>query len=116
VGRDHDSAFTAPFPMLASVPMEYCRGGRLCLSWSNAQVVEELEPRLFAGCFQNYLGVAKGTLVGMVAVELAAGAPSAIVHVMAVGEKSNRLLAGPLTALGGNLWLRFQEKCAGGEL
>ena len=116
VARDHGRAFAARFPMLPGVEMEYRWGGRLCVSRNNTQVVEELEPGLFAACCQNGLGVAKGTLGGMVAAELAAGQPSAVARDVAAGGKPNRLPPRPLTMVGGNLWLRMQERRAGAEL
>ena len=73
VGRDHDKAFTARFPMLASVEMAHRWGGRLCLSRNDAPAFGEVDEGLFAAVCQNGLGVAKGTLSGMAAAELASG-------------------------------------------
>lgn len=116
VGRDHDRAFAARFAMLADVGMEYRWGGRLCLSRNNTQIVEELEPGLFAACCQNGLGSAKGTFGGLAAAELAAGAPSKLALAVAGGTKPNRLPPEPFMTIGANLWMRMQERRAGREV
>ena len=73
MGRAHDRAFAARFPMLSGVAMEYRWGGRLCLSLNGSPAFGEVAEGLYAACCQNGLGTVKGTLAGMLAADLAAG-------------------------------------------
>ncbi|RKF16222.1 FAD-binding oxidoreductase [Roseovarius spongiae] len=115
VGRDHDRAFAARFPMLAGVGMEYRWGGRLCLSWNGAPALGEVAPGLFAACCQNGLGVAKGTLHGMLMAELASGQSSDLLREVLAQPAPRRLPPAPLTYLGANATMRWGEWTAGRE-
>jgi len=113
VAKDHDRAFQARFPMLAGVEMEYRWGGRLCLSRNNVNVVSEVDTGLYAACCQNGLGTVRGTLTGILAAELATDTPS---------ERLDRALRAapparlpPLTSVGANLMIKWQERQAGLE-
>ena len=116
VGRDHDAAFRARFPMLADVGMEYRWGGRLCLSLNSVQVVGQLEDGLYSACCQNGLGTTKGTLAGMLAADLATGQPSPALDRMLSSPPPKRLPPEPLSRLGATLRLRWKEAQAGREL
>jgi glycine/D-amino acid oxidase-like deaminating enzyme len=116
VARDHDHAFAARFPMLGGVGMEYRWGGRLCLSRNNVQVIGELDQGLFSACCQNGLGIAKGTLAGGLAAELALGVTSPALDRALKAEKPTRLPPDPLARIGANLLLKLQERRAGREL
>lgn len=99
VGRDHDTAFRARFPMLKQVGMEFRWGGRLCLSRNDVPAFGEVDQRLFAACCQNGLGTARGTFAGVAAAD-----PPA------------RLPPEPLTWLGAYARMRWGERMAGKEL
>jgi glycine/D-amino acid oxidase-like deaminating enzyme len=71
--RDHERSFQRRFPMLKGVEMEHRWGGRFCLSCDNVPVFVKLEENMFASCCQNGVGVSKGTLSGIQAVEYACG-------------------------------------------
>lgn len=116
VGRDHDAAFRARFPMLADVAMEYRWGGRLCLSLNSVQVVGELEQGLYSACCQNGLGTTKGTLAGMLAADLATGRTSPALDRMLAAAPPKRLPPEPLSRMGATLRLRWKEAQAGREL
>ncbi len=116
VARDHDRAFGARFPMLKDVGMEFRWGGRLCLSRNNVQVIGELDQGLFSACCQNGLGIAKGTLAGGLATELALGATSPALNRALTAETPKRLPPEPLARIGANLLLKLQERRAGNEL
>ena len=116
VGRDHDRAFAARFPMLDGVGMEYRWGGRLCLSWNNVPALGEIEEGLFSACCQNGLGTAKGTLHGMLMAELASGHGSALLDMVMAQDTPKRLPPRPLTFLGANAVMRWGEMKAGREL
>ena len=96
--------------------MQYRWGGRLCLSRNNVNVVEELEPGLFAACCQNGLGTTRGTLGGILAAELATGTASArLDRALSVSEPS-KLPPQPVASLGAAAILKWQEMKAGREL
>ncbi|WP_299405248.1 FAD-binding oxidoreductase [uncultured Roseobacter sp.] len=116
VGRDHDRAFAARFPMLGGVRMAYRWGGRLCLSLNNVQVIGELEPGLWSACCQNGLGTAKGTLAGVLAAEAANGVASDALQRAMSAPLPKRLPPAPLARIGASLRLRWGEARAGKEL
>ncbi len=116
VGRDHDRAFAARFPMLAGVKMEYRWGGRLCLSRNNVQVIGEVEPGLYTACCQNGLGTAKGTLAGHLAAELASGVTSSALKRALAAPKPSRVPPDVITKTFGTARARWGEWRAGAEL
>lgn len=116
VGRDHDRAFAARFPMLNGVDMEYRWGGRLCLSRNDAPAFGEVEKGLFSAVCQNGLGVAKGTLSGMAAAELASGLGGGAADFLAAEAAPVKLPPEPLSYLGANAYMRWGEMKAGREM
>ena len=116
VGRDHDAAFAARFPMLSGVGMEYRWGGRLCLSWNNVPALGEVEDGLFLACCQNGLGTAKGTLHGMLMAELASGVGSELLDEVMAQDQPRKLPPKAVTWLGANAVIRRGERKAGREL
>lgn len=115
VGKDHDAAFAARFPMLAGVDMEYRWGGRLCLSWNNVPALGEQEDGLYTACCQNGLGTAKGTLHGMLMAELASGQSSTLLDEVISQPAPRRLPPKAMTRLGANTVIRWGEYRAGLE-
>jgi len=113
---DNERAFRARFPMLADVGMEYRWAGRLCLSRNDVPAFGEIKPGLFAACCQNGLGTAKGTLAGMLAVELATQNPSEMLTGILAEPKPERLPPAPIAAVGAAVLLRWKEFRAGREL
>jgi glycine/D-amino acid oxidase-like deaminating enzyme len=101
---------------VGDMAMEYRWGGRLCLSRNNVQVIGELEPGLFSACCQNGLGTAKGTLAGGLAADLALGRSSPALSRALSADAPKRLPPEPISRLGANLYLRWQEGRASGEL
>ena len=116
IGRDHDTSFHQRFPDLSNVTMEYRWGGRLCLSRNNVQIIQELEPGLFSACCQNGLGTAKGTFAGGLAADLALGRSSQALSRALAADAPARLPPAAIAKLGANLYLRWQERSARGEL
>ena len=116
IGHDHDTSFLNRFPDLSNVTMEYRWGGRLCLSRNNVQVIQELEPGLFSACCQNGLGTAKGTFAGGLAADLALGRSSQALSRALAADAPARLPPAAIAKLGANLYLRWQERNARGEL
>ncbi len=116
VGQDHDQAFAARFPMLKGVAMQYRWGGRLCLSRNNVAAFGEVAPGLFSACCQNGLGTAKGTLAGMMTVDLALGMRSDILTDLQAQAAPSKLPPNPIAWLGANATLRWGERQARREL
>lgn len=116
VGRDHDKAFAARFPMLRDVAMEYRWGGRLCLSLNNVQVIEELEEGLCAACCQNGLGTVRGMLAGLLAAEHLAGLSSPALERARAAPAPKPLPPEPLAKIGATARLKWGEWRAGREL
>ncbi|WP_297773024.1 FAD-binding oxidoreductase [uncultured Roseovarius sp.] len=107
--------FDQRFPQLAGLRMEHAWAGHLCLSLNGVSVMREIEPGLFAGCVQNGLGTARGTLTGMGAAELACGATSAITRHFTAEAAPKRLPPPPFAGIGANAVLRLKEWRAGDE-
>jgi glycine/D-amino acid oxidase-like deaminating enzyme len=116
IGHDHDTSFLQRFPDLSNVTMEYRWGGRLCLSRNNVQIIQELEPGLFSACCQNGLGTAKGTFAGRLAADLALGRSSQALSRALAADAPGRLPPAAIAKIGANLYLRWQERNARGEL
>lgn len=116
VGRDHDKAFRARFPMLDTVGMEFRWGGRLCLSRNNVPAFGERESGLYSACCQNGLGTAKGTLHGILAAEQASGHQTDMLAQVMSQAPPFKLPPKPLTWLGANAIMRWSEWRAGAEM
>jgi len=95
--------------------MEHAWAGHLCLSLNGVSVMREIEPGLYAGCVQNGLGTARGTLTGIGAAELACGKTSAITRHFTAEAAPKRLPPQPFREVGANAVLRWKEWRAGEE-
>ena len=116
MARDHDKGFAARFPMLKGVEMEYRWGGRLCLSRNSAPALGEVDEGLYSACCQNGLGVAKGTLHGMLMADLASGAGSDLLDQVLDQPLPSRLPPEPFASVGAKAVLRWSEYKAGREI
>ncbi len=116
VYADHDKAFSARFPMLKAVEMEYRWGGRLCLSLNDVQVIGELDDGLWSACCQNGLGTVRGTLAGVLAAEAANGISSPALDRALQADAPKRLPPEPIARIGAQAKLRWGERRAGKEM
>jgi len=116
ISIQHRKSFTARFPMLEHVEMEYCWGGRLCLSKNNVPAFGEVEANIYSATCQNGLGTTKGTLSGMLAAELATGCKSNLLEFYLKLEKPKKLPPEPIMSLGAKTVLKLEEWQAGKEL
>ena len=114
-GRLHDSGFRARFPRLEGVEMEYRWAGHLCLSRNGVTAFGEIDEGVYSACCQNGLGLARGTLSGMAAADLAAGVDSVEARSLLDQEAPSRLPPAPVTWLGANAVMRWKEWRAGRE-
>lgn len=101
--------FDDRFPQLAGMRMEYAWAGHLCLSLNGVAVMRQLDQGLFAGCVQNGLGTARGTLTGIGAAELACGHSSDITRYFGAEPEPKKLVPPPLQQIGANAVLRWRE-------
>ncbi len=116
VAKQHAKSFKNRFPMLPKLDMEYCWGGRLCLSRNNVPVFGEIDNGVYSACCQNGLGTVKGTIAGKLAAELACGVPSELLDHMNSVAETKALPPEPLATLGATAMLRWGEFKAGQEL
>ena len=114
-GRLHDRGFRARFPSLVDVGMEYRWAGHLCLSRNGVAAFGEIDERVYSACCQNGLGLAKGTLSGIAAADLAFGVESVEVQNLSEQATPSRLPPAPFTWLGANAIMRWKEWRAGRE-
>ncbi|HUF56280.1 MAG TPA: FAD-binding oxidoreductase [Thermohalobaculum sp.] len=116
VACSHDASFAARFPMLAGVEMEYRWGGGLCLSRNGVPAFGEVEDGVFSACCQNGLGLARGTLAGMLAADLATRSNNPMLADLTGLAPPRPLPPEPLTWLGATTRIRWEEWQAGREL
>jgi len=116
IGRAHDRSFSARFPMLSDVKMEYRWGGHLCLSLNSVPAFGEVEERLYTACCQNGLGTVKGTLSGMLIADLAVGIDNPLVDEFRSHDKPRNLYPEPFMTLGAHAKLWWMHQRAGRDL
>ncbi|MTI09738.1 NAD(P)/FAD-dependent oxidoreductase [Curvivirga aplysinae] len=107
--------FNQRFPQLAGIKMEYHWAGHLCLSLNNVSVMRQIDDNVYAGCVQNGLGTARGTLTGIGAAELACGDESDIAAFFNQETAPKKLPPQPFQQIGANLVLRYKEWVARDE-
>ncbi len=103
------SKFDARFPQLAGIKMEYEWAGHLCLTRNGVAMMRQVEEGVVAGCVQNGLGTARGTLTGIGAAELAYGVQSEITRFFSAEQEPPRLPPQPIRDVGANVVLRWKE-------
>lgn len=101
--------FDKRFPQLAGLPMEHSWAGHLCLSMNGVAVMGELDTGIFAGCVQNGLGTARGTLTGIGAAELACGVESDVTRYFTAEAPPQKLPNRLVREAGANAVLRWKE-------
>ncbi len=114
--QKHQNSFTARFPNLGHVTMDYTWGGALCLSRNNVSAFGEIEDGLYSACCQNGLGTVQGTLAGILAAEQASGLDSDFLKHTLASPQPSRLPPEPIAALGANIVTKWGEMKAGKEL
>jgi glycine/D-amino acid oxidase-like deaminating enzyme len=116
IGATHDRAFSARFPSLADVEMEYRWGGQLCLSRNSVPAFGEVEKQLYVAACQNGLGTTKGTLSGMLIADLACGVDSQSLKEWRSQPPPAKLLPEPLLSVGARTYLKWMHRRAGLDL
>ncbi len=81
--------FHARFPQLRDVGFSHTYGGSLCISRNNEPYFARVEPNFYAVACQNGIGIAKGTIHGVLMAEWASGHESPLLDdVLAYGAPS----------------------------
>ena len=104
------------FPMLKGVKMQYCWGGRLCFSRNNVAAFGEVLPSLYSACCQNGLGLARGTLHGMLAADQASGLSSDLLQDVLDQAQPSRFPPTAVTWLSATALIKWRELRAGAEV
>ena len=115
IGKRHVRSFKNRFPMLPDVSMQYRWGGHLALTLNSVSVFGEVEKNLYVACCQNGLGVAKGTLNGMLIADLATGKDNALLRENLAQPSPRKHPPEPLMSLGAKLRLWWRQRNAGRE-
>lgn len=101
--------FDARFPKLAGMAMGLGWAGHLCLSLNGVSVLDEVADGVVAGCVQNGLGTARGTLTGIGAADRALGQESEITRFFGTQAEPQKLPPEPFRQIGANAVLRYKE-------
>jgi glycine/D-amino acid oxidase-like deaminating enzyme len=115
IAAEQRRSLDARFPELQVVPMEFSWAGRLCLSRNHVPAFGEIEENLYSACCENGLGTVKSTLAGVLAADLATGAPSEHLQKYRNQPEPSRLPPEPFAWLGITSVIRWQELRAGRE-
>ena len=73
VAARHQRLFDAHFPMLRGVGLAHTWSGFVALTRNSAPGFGRVRAGVFAACFQNAIGITKGTIAGLLAADLACG-------------------------------------------
>ncbi len=114
--RQHDRAFHDRFPMLGSVTMEHRWSGMLCLSGNDMPVFGEVAEGVYAACCQNGLGVARGTLAGLLIADHVLGLANDMTESFLNADAPRRLFPEPFMSIGASARLWWGQMRAGREI
>lgn len=82
IRKDHQRLFDERFPMLKGVAIEHTWTGYICLSRNGAPGFGKVAPNVWSAVCQNAVGVAKGTISGRLAAEMALGEDNQLISDM----------------------------------
>ncbi len=108
----HEMGLRHRFPFLPKDAIEFTWSGHMCASRNWSFVFEQVSPNLFAaGCY-NGSGLARGSLLGRLMAEYAAGSMSPLIETALALDKPNWVPSGPLFTLIAKLRLAHELKQA----
>lgn len=107
--RIQQRKFDQRYPALAGLQMQYAWAGHLCLSLNGVSVTRQLDDGVYSGCVQNGLGIARGTLTGIAAAEMACDTTSDITRHFNAEARPKRLPPRPFARIGANAIMRWKE-------
>lgn len=111
--RRNDLSFRNRFPMLKNVTMAHRWGGMICLSQNSVPVFGEVAKGVHAACCQNGLGVARGTLAGILIADHVPGMGNDMVDSFLHSDMPSKLYPEPFMSIGARTRLWWGQKRAG---
>src|SRR5262249_31384625 len=115
VREQHRRDLCARFPSLEGIGFEYTWGGVMGATFNGAQAFGELAPNLYAAAGSNGVGIAMGTISGVLLAELALGIESALLADMQALPAPDRLPPEPALGIGVRATLAYLARKARGE-
>jgi glycine/D-amino acid oxidase-like deaminating enzyme len=107
--RIHYQGLAKRFPWLASDAIEYTWSGNICVSANSKPVFSRLSNSIFAcGCY-NASGVARGSIMGRLIVDLAMGVPSALLDTANSLQKPSWIPPRPIFDLTAKARMAFER-------
>ncbi len=79
VALDHQKFFHQRFPQLPNVRIEHTWTGYVAVSGNHAPGFGQIAPHIYSAVCQNSVGVAKGTVSGMLAADFACGVDNSLI-------------------------------------
>lgn len=100
LARRHKALFDNRFPMLSDVTMAHTWTGYICMSRNGAPAFGAVAPNVWAAACHNGIGVAKGTIAGVLAADMASSQDNDLIGDMASLGFACDLPPRPLVGLG----------------
>ena len=100
VTERHQRLFDARFPMLRGVELAHTWSGFVALTRNSAPGFGRVRGGVHAACFQNAIGVTKGTMSGILAADLACGRDNPLLADMEALGTPSALPPAPFLGLG----------------
>jgi len=106
---DHMAGLRRRFPWLVEDAIDYTWSGNICISQNSKPVFAEVSKNIYAaGCY-NASGVARGSIMGKLIVDLAMGGQSALLDKALSLRKPSWLPPRPFFDLGANLRMAYER-------
>lgn len=96
--------------------MEHRWSGMLCLSGNDMPVFGEVAEGVYAACCQNGLGVARGTLAGLLIADHVLGLANDMTESFLNADAPRRLFPEPFMSIGASARLWWGQMRAGREI
>ena len=110
VAERHRRDLRARFPMLGDVELPYTWGGVMGATFNGAQSFGRLAPNLYVAGGYNGVGIAMGTISGVLLADLALGAGSPLLADMQALPEPNRLPPEPALGIGVRATLAYLSR------
>ncbi|MFC4626466.1 NAD(P)/FAD-dependent oxidoreductase [Daeguia caeni] len=100
IKQEHKRLFDERFPMLPKVEMESTWTGYICLSRNGTPAFGQMARNVFMSVCQNGVGIAKGTISGLLAADMACGVDNPLIEDMYKLGSPTRLPPRPFLDIG----------------
>jgi glycine/D-amino acid oxidase-like deaminating enzyme len=115
VREQHRRDFAERFPALGAVEFDYTWGGVMGTTFNGAQFFGELAPHLYVAAGYNGVGIAMGTISGVLLADLALAADSALLADMRALPQPDWIPPEPALGIGVRASLTYLANKAKGE-